>query len=71
MIVRRTPNMGLDPLTALSAGAQVLNFLGNTFGGPSQAQILAAQQQAAAAEKRQIYTALAIVAGGAILAALI
>lgn len=71
MIVRRAPQMGIDPLTALSAGAQVLNFLGNTFGGPTQEQILAAQQQAAAAEKQQIYTALALVVGGAIIAALI
>jgi len=71
MIVRRNPQMGIDPLTALSLGAKALDFLGNTFGGPTQEQILAAQQQAAAAEKKQIYTALALVAAGAVIAALI
>jgi hypothetical protein len=71
MIVRSKPSMGIDPITALTAGAQVLNFLGNEFGGPTQQQILAAQQQAAAAQQQQLYTALALFAGGAILALLI
>ncbi len=71
MLVRRSPQMGIDPITAITLVSKGLDFLGNTFGGPSQEQILAAQQQAAAAEKRQIYTGLALVAAGAIVAALI
>lgn len=71
MILRSQPSLGLDPITAITAGAKLLDFLGDQFGGPTQAQIQAAQQAAAAAQRRQLYVAGALVGGALLLAVLL
>jgi hypothetical protein len=70
MIVNSTPSLGIDPLTAISLVSKGLDFLGNTFGGPTQQQVLAAEQAAADAERRQIFLGLGLV-GGAVLVAVL
>jgi hypothetical protein len=70
MILRSQPSLGLDPITAITAGAKILDFLGSEFGGPTPAQIQAAQAAAAAAQRRQLYIAGALVGGALLLAVL-
>jgi len=70
MIINSQPSLGIDPITAITAGAKILDFLGSEFGGPSPAQIQAAQDAAAAAQRRQLYIAGGVVAGALLLAVL-
>lgn len=71
IVANSTPSLGLDPITAITAGAKILDFLGSTFGGPTPAQIAAQQAAAAAAQRKQVYIALGLVGAAGLLAVLL
>jgi NaMN:DMB phosphoribosyltransferase len=60
----------MDPFTALTVGLKAVDFIGAEFGGPSAAQIAAAQAAAEAAQRRQLYIAGGLV-GAAVLVAIL
>lgn len=59
----------MDPITLATLGVKALDILGS-FGGPSPAQIAAAQAAAAAQRRQQLYMAGGLV-GAALLVAIL